>query len=72
MTPHTTNRFPRLRVGVRGEEPWDDLAAYVTAPFHPDELDTVERAVVRAADAVEAVMTDGIDAAMNEFNRSGG
>ena len=61
--------FPRLRVGVRGEEPWGDLAAYVTAPFGRDELETVDRAVARAADAVETVIGDGLDAAMNAFNR---
>ncbi len=57
--------FPRLRVGVRGEEIWDDLAAYVTDPFDPRELKDVDRAIARAADAVEAVITDGLDAAMN-------
>jgi PTH1 family peptidyl-tRNA hydrolase len=61
--------FPRLRVGVRGETPWNDLAAYVTAPFSGDELQCVENAVGRAADAVEAVINDGLDAAMNVFNR---
>ena len=64
--------YPRLRVGVRGEAPWEDLAAWVTAPFERDELETVETAVARAADAVEAVVNEGIDAAMNEFNRSEG
>lgn len=62
--------YPRLRVGVRGEAPWEDLAAWVTAPFERGELETVEIAVARAADAVEAVVNQGIDAAMNEFNRS--
>lgn len=61
--------FPRLRVGVRGEAPWDDLAAYVTSPFPRDELDAVDAAVSRAADAVESVVNDGLDTAMNEFNR---
>jgi PTH1 family peptidyl-tRNA hydrolase len=61
--------YPRLRVGVRGEEPWDDLAAWVTAPFEREELAVVDKAVARAADAVEAVITKGLDAAMNEFNR---
>lgn len=61
--------FPRLRVGVRGEDVWEDLAAYVTDPFEADELEEVDRAIVRAADAVEAVVTDGLDAAMNRFNR---
>jgi len=61
--------FPRLRVGVRGEEVWDDLAAYVTTPFKNDELEGVAAAVTRAADAVESVIADGLDAAMNRFNR---
>jgi len=61
--------YPRLRVGVRGEEPWDDLAAWVTAPFEREELEVVDRAVARAVDAVETVINRGFDAAMNEFNR---
>jgi len=63
------NGFARLRVGVRGEEVWDDLAAFVTDPFAAHELEDVDRAIVRAADAVEAVITDGLDTAMNRFNR---
>ena len=42
---------------------------YVTDPFAATELEDVERAIARAADAVEAVITDGLDAAMNVFNR---
>lgn len=61
--------FPRLRVGVRGVEPWKDLAAYVTEPFDECEIEIVNEAVRRAADAAEAVITDGLDAAMNVFNR---
>jgi PTH1 family peptidyl-tRNA hydrolase len=61
--------FPRLRVGVRGAEVWDDLAAYVTEPFNDDELETVAAAINRATDAVEAVIDEGLDAAMNRFNR---
>jgi PTH1 family peptidyl-tRNA hydrolase len=61
--------YPRLRVGVRGDEPWSDLAAWVTAPFAADESEAARRAVSRAADAVEAVIDSGIDVAMNEFNR---
>lgn len=61
--------YPRLRVGVRGEEVWDDLAAWVTAPFEAAELEIAEKAVSRAADAVETIIADGLDAAMNRFNR---
>ena len=63
--------YPRLRIGVRGERVWDDLAAYVTEPFMGEELEIVAEAVNRAADAVEAVISEGIDAAMNEFNQRG-
>lgn len=62
--------FPRLRVGVRGEDVWEDLAAYVTDPFERNEIEGVDRALKRAADAVEAVVNDGLDAAMNVFNRA--
>jgi PTH1 family peptidyl-tRNA hydrolase len=62
--------FPRLRVGVRGEEVWDDLASYVTEPFDTEELDTVAAVIGRAADAVVAAVADGLDVAMNRFNRS--
>jgi PTH1 family peptidyl-tRNA hydrolase len=61
--------FPRLRVGVRGDSVSDDLAAWVTSPFSVDELDAVERAVGRAADAIEAAITEGINTAMNRFNQ---
>jgi peptidyl-tRNA hydrolase, PTH1 family len=63
------NGFPRLRVGVRGDEVWDDLAAYVTDPFERCEFEAVGAAINRAADAAEAVVADGLDAAMNRFNR---
>lgn len=62
--------FPRLRVGVRGETPWDDLADYVLAPFEGDELDRADRAVLRAADAVEVALLEGLAPAMERFNRA--
>jgi PTH1 family peptidyl-tRNA hydrolase len=62
--------FPRLRVGVRGELPWDDLAAYVLTPFETDERERADGLVARAADAVEVVLLEGLAPAMNRFNRS--
>jgi PTH1 family peptidyl-tRNA hydrolase len=65
---HMGAEVPRLRVGVgRGDERWD-LADHVLARFSPDERDIVDRAVARAADAVELFVTGGILAAMNQFN----
>jgi PTH1 family peptidyl-tRNA hydrolase len=61
--------FPRLRVGVRGDRPWLDLADWVTSPFESDERAAAELAVGRAADAVESVVVSGLEAAMAVVNR---
>lgn len=63
------NRFPRLRVGVRGADRSGDLADYVLSPFVGTESEAANGAVVRSADAVEAALRDGFERAMNEFNR---
>jgi PTH1 family peptidyl-tRNA hydrolase len=62
--------FPRLRVGVRGPGPIGDLADYVLAPFADDERQLAEKAIDRGADAVEAAVRLGIEAAMNQYNRA--
>lgn len=61
--------FPRLRVGVRGADPWDDLAAYVLSDFPRAEAELVEANLRDAADAVECVLAEGLATAMNRFNR---
>jgi len=62
--------FPRLRVGVGRGDPRRDLADHVLARFDPDESVEVERAIARAADAVDLFLAEGIKAAMNRFNRA--
>jgi peptidyl-tRNA hydrolase, PTH1 family len=61
--------FPRLRVGVRGDEMTGDLADFVTSPFNDDEIEVAEKAVGRAADAVETALSDRFEVAMNTYNR---
>jgi PTH1 family peptidyl-tRNA hydrolase len=61
--------FPRLRVGVRGDDLSEDLADYVLSPFTEAETEAAEASVARAADAVESALRDGFEAAMNVFNR---
>lgn len=64
-----TEKFKRIRVGV-GEKPknWD-LADFVLAPFKPEEKDAVREGIEKAAKAVEVILTDGADAAMNQYNK---
>ncbi len=64
-----TEGFMRLRVGV-GEKPagWD-LADYVLGHFAPDEKKKMEESVRLAAQAAAAVVKEGPDAAMNQYNQ---
>jgi len=62
--------FPRLRLGIRGEDPWDDLAEYVLAPFRPEEAEPVRAMIARAADCVEAALRVGLGRAASEFNQT--
>lgn len=62
------NGFTRVRAGV-GRPPagWDP-ADWVLAGWSPEEQAELEPFVDTAADAVEAVVRDGVAAAMNRFN----
>ena len=51
----------------RPPEGWD-TADYVLGKWNPKEKAEIESILDRGADAVEAVLRDGIDAAMNVFN----
>ena len=64
-----TDQFPRLRVGV-GEKPRPDydMADWVLGRLQGEDWKAMEAAVDRAADAVECVLSQGVDAAMNRFN----
>ena len=62
--------YPRLRLGIRGEDPWDDLAEYVLAPFRSEEAEAVRAMVARAADCVEAALRVGLSRAASEFNQA--
>ncbi len=64
-----TDEFPRLRIGVGRGDPRRELADHVLAMFDKDESPDVEESVARAADAVECFIAEGIEAAMNRFNR---
>jgi PTH1 family peptidyl-tRNA hydrolase len=63
-----THDFLRLRIGVGRPERGDPrpVADYVLSNF--DELADVDALVGRAADAVETIATEGLDAAQQRFN----
>jgi len=64
-----TPEFARLRLGCGPNHPVGDLAAYVLRPMKKAELEVAGEMVASAADAVELLLTEGMVAAMNKFNR---
>ena len=64
-----TDQFPRLRVGV-GEKPHPDydMADWVLGHFQGEDKKAMDAAVKRAADAIECLLKEGPDRAMNKFN----
>lgn len=60
--------FQRVKMGV-GEKPEGyDLADYVLGHFSKEEREIMDESVRRAADAVEMMIAEGTDAAMNQYN----
>jgi peptidyl-tRNA hydrolase, PTH1 family len=66
-----TQDYPRLRIGTRPadvEQVAGDLADFVLSPFDPVEEREVLELFPRVASACEAVVGEGVVAAMNKFN----
>lgn len=63
-----TQEFPRVRVGVGGKPNKMDLADYVLSRFSKEDRGLMEDAFKEAARAVEVLITEGADSAMNQFN----
>jgi PTH1 family peptidyl-tRNA hydrolase len=63
-----TQAFPRMRVGVGRGDGDRDLSNHVLGRFEASERDTVSAALLRAAEASEMFIADGIERVMNAFN----
>ena len=64
-----TDQFPRVKVGV-GEKPHPDydMADWVLSKFVGEDLKTITAAIEKAGKAVECLIAEGPDKAMNKFN----
>ena len=60
--------FPRLRIGIDRPPPKWETANYVLGKFDEEEKIVIQRAIDKAADAVESWIDSGIQIAMNKFN----
>ena len=72
-----TKKFTRVRVGVSPEtlggklkkpQGEDDVVKFILSKFKPAELDEMKKVFKKVAGALEAVVADGPQIAMNKFN----
>ena len=61
--------FPRIKIGV-GKKPHPDydLADWVLGKFSPEDQKRVAQAAETACEAIECILTQGMDRAMNRYN----
>jgi peptidyl-tRNA hydrolase, PTH1 family len=64
-----SDRFIRVRMGVMPDRPIGDRADYVLSRFRKTDLETITGMVERAADAVNLILRQSAQAAMNFYNR---
>ena len=59
--------FPRIRIGV-GRPGQEDLASFVLSQFREEEKRDVADTIEKASMAAKAIVTEGVDIAMNLYN----
>jgi peptidyl-tRNA hydrolase, PTH1 family len=64
-----TQQFARLRLGCGPEHPLSSRKEYVLRPMKKAELEIAAEMLGEAGDAVELILTQGLDAAMTKYNR---
>ena len=64
-----TEKFLGNKVGVRAKPKGWDLADYVLGRFSTEDRKIVDEAIAKAGKAVDIMISQGPDAAMNEFNK---
>ena len=64
-----TQEITRIRMGIGPDYPVGDGAKYVLAQFKKAQLPVVDEVLDQAAEAVRVILGEGVQAAMNRFNR---
>jgi PTH1 family peptidyl-tRNA hydrolase len=64
-----TQQFARLRLGCGADHPAGGRKEYVLRPMRKAELEVASEMIGEAGDAVELILSQGIEAAMNKYNR---
>lgn len=65
-----TQQFPRLRIGIGRPPGQMEPAAYVLQDFGKDEQELLQIVLHRAVEAIQLVIRQGLNQAMNQYNGS--
>lgn len=63
------DNFPRVKIGIGRKHPNEDLANFVLGRFSKEETPIIREAIISASEAVESIIKNDIDKAMNEYNK---
>lgn len=63
-----TNEFTRLRIGIQPEHPISDSKRFVLDSFPSAARSEVGKILDRSAEALQAILRDGVLKAMTEYN----
>jgi peptidyl-tRNA hydrolase, PTH1 family len=64
-----TDEFIRIRLGVQPDKIWGERREYVLEPMKLAVRRAAQDMAIEAAQAVEVVLTEGLERAMSRFNR---
>jgi len=63
-----TEEFPRIRVGIGRPIHKDDEINYVIGAIPEEDLKRLDEGIEKAQKAVEEILRNGVDSAMNKYN----
>ncbi|MDO8603334.1 MAG: aminoacyl-tRNA hydrolase [Candidatus Omnitrophota bacterium] len=66
----STQEFSRMRLGILGRRKIRDLSNYVLGRFTKSEQKNLQAILDSASQACECWVTEGVNAAMNKFNKN--
>jgi peptidyl-tRNA hydrolase, PTH1 family len=64
-----TQEFYRMRIGIGRPAPGRDVISHVMSRFGKEERPLMDQTVKRAVEALECIVTEGFQKAMNRFNQ---
>lgn len=63
------DEFKRIKVGVGNKPEGYDLADYVLSRFKKEDEDVIRESIKKSSEAVKTIIKDGMESAMNIYNK---